>query len=160
MIDISDLSVVKPHEVEPGTVLLGGAHFDDPPMFIFRFRETRFWFELSGARPFIGHAMAVNLHPYIMAGNPTLLVDVGSIASPQRGDIPLGAAVLIDDEACFSIQLNYGTAYVRTDGTMIEDPRSFDKLVAFTRWQLVVPAFGEDEWLIVHEAGEQGEADG
>src|SRR5690348_10291702 len=35
MIDISALRVAQPHEVEPGTLLLGGAHYSDPPTFVF-----------------------------------------------------------------------------------------------------------------------------
>jgi hypothetical protein len=152
MLDITELRVVQPHEMEPGTLLLTGAHYSDPPIFIFTIGEEKFWFEVGGKRGFQGRAMAINLHPCIVGAPPKLIVDIGTTISPTRSDIPPGSAVLIGDEPCFAIQINYGTAYVRIDGQLIDQPRSYDRLVAFPRWQLVVPGFGIDKWKVIHDA--------
>ena len=153
LINIRDLSVVQPHECEPGSLLIGGAHYSDPPAYIFALGEALHWFEFAGTQAFNGFAMANNLHPHLRAGPSTLLVDVDNLISPTRSDIPTGSVVLIGEEACFAIRINHGTAYVTLGGQVMADPQSYDRLVAFPRWQLVVPAFGDDEWQIVHDAG-------
>jgi hypothetical protein len=152
MIAITELRVVQPHDTEAGTLLLGGAHYDDPPMFVFKIGEEKFRFDLGGKKPFKGEAMAINLHPYILSGSPTLLVDSDERISPTQGDIPIGSVVLIGDEACMVITINHGTSYVRIDGERVEDPTSYDRIVAFPKWQLVVPSFGDGEWLVAYDS--------
>ena len=153
MIDITELSVVKPHEVEPGTLLLAGADYSEPPTFIFAVGEQLFFYECRGARPFVGCRMADNLDPYISSGPATLLVDVDTMIRPRHADVALGSAVLIGDEPCVAIRINNAIAYVRTDGQIIDDPESYERVVAFPRWRFVVPALGDQGWKTVHENG-------
>lgn len=150
MIQLTDLRVVQPNEMEPGTFLLGGAHYDDPPMFVFAIGENRYWFELGGRRPFQTAGMANNLHPYLLSTQPRLLVNTNTTVSPTRSDIPPGSAVLIGEQAFVAVGLNHGTIYVGLDGQVRDEPRSYERLVAFATWRLVVPAFGHDEWQVIY----------
>lgn len=151
MIAITELSVVKPHEVDPGTLLISGAHYDHPPMFVFALGDERYRFDLGGTDAFNAFGMAKNLHPYIRAGEPILVVDLDSKVSPARSNIPEGSVALIGSKAHFVIRMNYGTAYIEIGGKMIDDPKSYDNFVAFTRWQLMVPSY-DDKLLTVIEA--------
>lgn len=152
MFDVTNLRVVQPHEVAPGTLLLSGAHYSDPPTFVFAAGDQVFWFEFGGNKPFNGYQMANNLHPFVVAGAPRLLVDLENTISPTRSDIPIGSAVLIGDRPCFAIKINHGTAYVGVDGQIVDDPRSYDRLVAFPAWRLDVLADGDDDWRTVVKA--------
>jgi hypothetical protein len=152
MLEITELSVVQPHEVAPGTLLLSGAHYDDPAVFVFEANAQSFWVEFGGSKPFQGYRMANNLHPYIAGGQPRLLIDIASKVSPSRSDIPAGTALLIGSDPFVAIRIDYGTAYVGLDGQLAEDPRSYERLVGFSRWRMVVPAFGQDQWMTVYES--------
>ena len=152
MFPVDQLSIVQPHLVQPGTVLLGGAQYNYPPMFVFEIGEEKFRFDFdTGKEGFTAMAMAINLSRYFHAGEATVLVDLASTVSPTRSDIPLGSVVLIGDTVCFAIKINYGTAYVTLEGALLEDPRSYENIVAFAKWKIVVPAL-DDEWHMVYEA--------
>lgn len=152
MLPITRLSMINPNDAEPGTLLIGCGHYDRPPMFVFEFGENKFRFDFGEGgdhtEGFIGLPMAMNLSQYLYAGEPTVLVDVNSRISPTRSDIPYGSIALFGDVATFVIKLGYGTAYVRIDGSVLDDPRAYENLVAFGHWTITIPANGEDQHLV------------
>lgn len=150
MLPIESLQVIKPHRAAAGTVLLGAAHRDRPPMFTFSAFDQIHSFNLSPTHGFSGIPIATNLPPYLVGGPATLLVDIDSKINPQSADIESGSAVLIGDKPGICIRLGYGTGYVSTAGTLIEDPNDYDAVAAFRSWKLVTPGF-RDEIHVVYE---------
>ena len=111
MFPVDKLKIVQPHLMLPGAVLLGGAQYNNPPMFIFQNGEEKFYFDLAGSENgFRGMKMAINLSRYFYAGDAKVLVDLESTISPTRSDIPIGSVALIGDTACFVAKIGFATA--------------------------------------------------
>ena len=156
MIDLTELTILQPHEAEPGTLLLGGARYREPAAFIFADRDELYFFECTGPRSFIACKMADALDPYVAAGPATLTVDLESMVRPSRNAVAVGSAVLVRDEPCVAVLVNNAVRYVRVDGITIDDPLSYERVVSFARWQFIVRALAGNQWEIVHETPSNG----
>ena len=154
MIPIDRLEAVEAHRASPGTLLIGSARYDRDPMFISGPQDgmnltlrlapiDQHGFRLDG--------IVTNLGYWLSAQNPRFLVDHKSKVNLQQSDVSAGNLCLANGKPSIAARLNYGIFYAPIDGSEIIEA-SYDSLVAFRNWKVVVPG-AQDELITIYDHG-------
>jgi hypothetical protein len=144
MLPIDNLSVVRPSNAAPGTLLICGAQRLRAPLLMLDATEVRYGVEFSERGP-VMNRIEPGAAYYLDAGKPTLLVDYRARINLHEADFRPGLAFVTSSARGLIVDLQQRTLrYVTMAGEVIDEPSHIDALALFPKWRIVVPGLGKE----------------
>lgn len=150
MLPVADLRILEPHRAEPGMLLIKNARYDRPPLLMGQMDDVEVYVPLNGAgeRAFVLQPVATNMGPYIAISDFEVRVDLESLISPSRDDIPRGAVWMTEDQTLLTIGYSYNTIHMTFEGEILDKHPGLENFAAFGKWQLGMMLDGEFQVLL------------